>query len=54
MQKKADDWQFETVLLAKVEQCRRLAAEIRDPVTAARLRDLADEYIEHIKIGTEH
>jgi hypothetical protein len=55
MQKIADDnWQFETALLAKVEQCRRLAAGIRDPVTAGRLRDLADEYMKHIKSGAAH
>ncbi|WP_256467679.1 hypothetical protein [Bradyrhizobium sp. 17] len=36
-------------MLAKVEQCRRLARQIGDHVTAKRLLDLADEYIQQIK-----
>jgi hypothetical protein len=36
-------------LLAKVEQCRRLARQITDQGTAQRLLDLANEYVQQIK-----
>ncbi|MDI4232378.1 hypothetical protein OZ411_06050 [Bradyrhizobium sp. Arg237L] len=44
--------QLQTNLLAKVEQCRRLAREITDPLTSNRLLELADEYIWQIKNGS--
>jgi hypothetical protein len=44
-----DDEQMQTALLAKVAQCRRLADQIDDPATAQRLRDLAAEYLQHIR-----
>jgi len=44
-----DDWQLEVQLLAKVEQCRRLARQVTDPLTARRLLDLAEEYVSRIR-----
>jgi hypothetical protein len=44
-----DRWQLQLQLLAKVEQCRRLARQITDQSTAQRLLDLANEYVLQIK-----
>jgi hypothetical protein len=42
-----------TALVQKIEQCRRLAGQITDPMTSRRLLDLADEYVQHIKHSSE-
>ena len=42
-----------TALVEKIEQCRRLAGQITDPMTSRRLLDLADEYVQHIKQSSE-
>jgi hypothetical protein len=44
-----NDEHFYTALLEKIEQCRRLAAQITDPRTSRRLLELAEEYVQHIK-----
>jgi hypothetical protein len=44
-----DQSQLQFQLLARVEQCRRLARQISDQGTAQSLLDLANEYIEQIK-----
>lgn len=44
-----DQAQLHFQMLGKVEQCRRLARQNGDQVTAQRLLDLANEYIEQIK-----
>jgi hypothetical protein len=44
-----DQWQLQFQMLAKVEQCRRLARQIGDQGTAQRLLDLANEYVQRIK-----
>ncbi len=41
-----------TALVLKVEQCRRLARQVSDPTVSRRLFDLADEYVQHIKINS--
>ena len=41
--------ELQLALLAKVEQCRRLASRINDPVAKQRLLDLADEYLRQIE-----
>jgi len=40
-------------LIAKVEQCRRLARQIHDPVIAQRLLALADQYVGQIKTESD-
>lgn len=40
-------------LLAKVEQCRRLALGISDPKTAKLLLDLADQYVRQLKTARD-
>jgi len=42
-----------TALVEKIDQCRRLAGQITDPVTSRRLLDLAEEYVQHIKHSSE-
>lgn len=44
-----DGIELQLALIAKVEQCRRLARRVSDPAVAERLLDLADEYIQLIK-----
>ncbi|MCS3503737.1 hypothetical protein JEY40_17625 [Bradyrhizobium japonicum] len=43
------DRQMRAAIIAKVEQCRRLANQVDDPVTAQRRGDLAAKYIHQIK-----
>jgi hypothetical protein len=42
-------WELQFALVAKVEQCRRLARQVDDPIIAQRLLALADEYVRQIK-----
>jgi hypothetical protein len=44
---------LDTALVQKIEQCRRLAAQIPDTKTSRRLLELADEYVQHIKHSSE-
>jgi hypothetical protein len=44
---------LDAALIAKIEQCRRLAAEINDRTTSRRLLELADEYVQHLKCKSE-
>ena len=48
-----ENWELQLNLLAKVEQCRRLAREISDPATAKLLLDLAEQYVRRIKTGSD-
>jgi hypothetical protein len=44
---------LDTALVAKIEQCRRVAGQITDPTTSRRLPGLANEYVQHIKANSE-
>ena len=49
VQTSEERWELEFALIAKTEQCRRLARQVNDPIIAQRLLALADEYIRQIK-----